>query len=107
LRYPGHQTVQILPKDFSNLILEQTRLADFMSTIQFNNKHIGYSDIEVQKIKRTYDWMISPTDPKETLRKQKDFHIFFSEHDRRRGTNFIKTFPELEEFYNFCSNIKL
>jgi hypothetical protein len=51
--------------------------------------------------------MISPTDPKETSRKQKDFHIFFSEHDRRRGTNFIKTFPELEEFYNFCSNIKL
>ena len=107
LRYPGHQTVQILPHDFSKLVYEQTRLADFMSTIQFNNKHIGYSDIEVQKIKRTYDWMIAPTNPDDIMRKQKDFHIFFSEHDRRRGTNLIKTFPELEEFYNFCSTIKL
>jgi hypothetical protein len=25
----------------------------------------------------------------------------------RRGTNFVKTFPELEEFYNFCKTIQL
>jgi hypothetical protein len=24
------------------------------------------------------------------------------EHDKRRGTNFLKTFPELEEFYREC-----
>jgi hypothetical protein len=24
------------------------------------------------------------------------------EHDKRRGTNFLETFPELESFYNKC-----
>lgn len=107
LRYPEHQTVQVLPMDFSKLVFEQAQYADFLSTIEFNHKHIGYSDIEIQKIKRTYDWMISDKDPRKLLTQQRDFHIFFSEHDRRRGTDFVKTFPELEEFYNFCKNIQL
>jgi hypothetical protein len=51
--------------------------------------------------------MISDKDPMKLLTQQRDFFIFFDEHDRRRGTNFVKTFPELEEFYNFCKNIQL
>ena len=51
--------------------------------------------------------MISDKDPQRLLTLQRDFHIFFKEHDRRRGTNFVKTFPELEEFYNYCGEIKL
>ena len=107
LRYPGHQTVQVLPESFAPLVFEQAKYADFLSTIEFNHTHIGYSDIEIQKIKRTYDWMISDKDPQKLLTLQRDFHIFFKEHDRRRGTNFVKTFPELEEFYNYCGEIKL
>jgi hypothetical protein len=29
-----------------------------------------------------------------------DFVKFVDEHDLRRGTNFIKTFPEMEDFYH-------
>ena len=29
----------------------------------------------------------------------KDFKQFFQEHDRRRGTDFVSTFPELEYWY--------
>ena len=36
----------------------------------FENKYIGYSDIEIQKIKRTYDWMKSVKHDEELLRKQ-------------------------------------
>jgi hypothetical protein len=35
-------------------------------------------------------------------RKQADFYRFFSEHDRRRSTNFLKTFPEMTEFWSLC-----
>ena len=38
---------------------------------------------------------------------RRDFKIFVDEHDRRRGTNFLETFPELTEFYNHCSSIVL
>jgi len=42
----------------------------------------------------------------ETLRKNRsDFIIFVDEHDRRRGTNFLKTFPEMEEEYHKWANL--
>jgi hypothetical protein len=107
LRYPQHQTVQILPYDFSTNILNQTKLITYYASPSFDHKHIGYGDVEVQKVKRIYDWMISPQDPTQQMKNRYNFHKYFSEHDKRRGTNFVKTFPELEEFYNFCSNIKL
>lgn len=105
LRNPRHQTVQILPYDFKKNILEQSEYAYWLSMPYYSQKYIGCSDIEIQKIKRTYDWAISDIDPANLMSAQRDFYKFFSEHDRRRGTNFIKTFPELEEFYNFCKTM--
>ena len=35
------------------------------------------------------------------------FGKFFQEHDKRRGTDFCKVFPELADFYNDCLEIKL
>jgi hypothetical protein len=37
--------------------------------------------------------------------RRADFYRFFSEHDRRRGTNFLETFPEMREFWNECRYI--
>ena len=31
-----------------------------------------------------------------------DFYRFFNEHDRRRGTDFLKTFPEMTTWWNEC-----
>ncbi len=107
LRYPLHQTVQVLPYDFSKKILEQTKLITYYAIPVFEPKYIGFSDIEVQKLKRIYDWMISPQDAGKQLRNRYNFHKYFTEHDKRRGTNFVKTFPELEEFYNFCGTIQI
>ena len=107
LRYPLHQTVQVLPYDFSKNILDQTKLVTYYAVPSFDFKYIGYSDIEVQKIKRIYDWMISAQDTKQQMKNRYSFYQFFSNHDKRRGTNFVKTFPELEEFYNYCSTIQI
>ena len=35
-------------------------------------------------------------------KQRKDFYKFFSEHDRRRGTDFKKVYPELADFYENC-----
>ena len=107
LRYPLHQTVQVLPYDFSKYIVEQSKLISYYATPSFDARHIGYSDVEVQKVKRIYDWMISPQDSLQQMKNRYSFYKFFSEHDVRRGTNFVKTFPELEEFYNFCKTIQI
>jgi len=107
LRYPSHQTVQVIPQDFANNIFYQAQLADFLAVPLFENKYIGYSDIEIQKIKRTYDWMISVKSDETLLRNQYNFGKFFQAHDDRRGTNFKKVFPEFAEFFDWTKTIKL
>jgi organic radical activating enzyme len=35
---------------------------------------------------------------------RQSFHKFIDESDRRRGTNFVETFPEMADFYYMCKN---
>jgi len=109
LRYPQHQTVQILPKEWDKAILKQAQVADFLGVPKFDHKYIGYSDIEIQKIKRIYDWKVTNWADKDKHVKnyRYNFYKYITEHDRRRNTDFCKTFPELESFYNECSRITL
>jgi len=104
LRYPSHQTVQILPDYIKPLIYKQTQLTEYMATPNFETRLIGYSDIEVQKIKRIYDWSLSVKEKNLTEQRQ-NFYRMFSEHDKRRGTDFCKTFPELEKFFMECKDL--
>jgi len=107
LRFPTHQTVQVMPQEWSSKIYEDAQLADFLSVPLFDHKYVGYSDIEIQKIKRIYDWMKAPVDEQRLKTQRRNFGYFFRAHDERRGTDFCKTFPEFEKFYHECLNIKL
>ena len=109
LRYPTHQTVQVLPDEWNHYILKQAQYVDYLGVPLFDHRYIGYSDIEIQKIKRIYDWKLAqwPDKEKHVKEYRYNFGKFFQEHDKRRGTNFSSTFPELEEFYRKCLEIKL
>ena len=105
LRHPQHQAVQVLPNEFAENVFKQAQLADFLGTPAFEHSHVGYSDIEIQKIKRTYDWMIAEQDEETVKRRRRNFYRYFEAHDGRRGTNFLKTFPEFKDFYNECKEL--
>ena len=110
LRFPTHQTVQVLPEKFDKKILEQSELLQKNSMLEEGKiVNYGYADIEIQKIKRIYDWKIAKWEGKEEQIKSQRYNFgkFFQEHDKRRGTDFCKTFPELAEFYEDCLKIKL
>jgi organic radical activating enzyme len=109
LRFPQHQTVQVLPDVWNSEILRQAQLLDFLAVPQFESHFIGYSDIEIQKVKRIYDWKTATWEGKEqqVLQQRYNFGKMFREHDKRRGTDFRKVFPELADFYNDCLEIKL
>lgn len=36
------------------------------------------------------------------IRDRADFYKFFTEHDIRRNTNFLATFPEMHDFWFIC-----
>lgn len=105
LRYPSHQTLQVLPSEWQKEVLKCASKADFLGTPKFDNRLIGFSDVEIQKIKRSYDWMKSPIDAKRLLSQRSNFGRFFNAHDERRGTDFKKTFPELADFFEYCKSI--
>jgi hypothetical protein len=37
--------------------------------------------------------------------EKKNFYAFFAEHDRRRGTSFEQTFPDMAEFWQECKSL--
>jgi hypothetical protein len=62
----------------------------------------GFTDIEINKVKRIKDWFLTDESDGSLSRNRRDFYKFITEHDKRRNTDFVKVFPELEEFLQKC-----
>ena len=102
LRWPNHQTVKILDKSWVNEIDEQAKLADFYEQMRTGDDGYGFTDIEINKIKRIKDWFLTDESDESLSKTRRDFYKFITEHDKRRNTDFVKIFPELEEFLQKC-----
>jgi organic radical activating enzyme len=103
LRQPTWQSLQILPPVYAK------RLQDVVNWMQSNletpeRPFQGFKDYEVQRMQRVLDWMQegSKLDQEYIKLQRADFYRFFNEHDKRRGTWFLNTFPEMQEFWNEC-----
>jgi organic radical activating enzyme len=100
LRQPAWQSLQILPESYA-ANLEQAR--DFMLAnleTELDPFH-GFKDYEVQRLERDIAWMRSDSNTS-SKRHLADFYRFFTEHDRRRGTDFSKAFPEMRVWWDEC-----
>jgi MoaA/NifB/PqqE/SkfB family radical SAM enzyme len=100
LREPAWQSLQILPEAYAQK-LESVR--DYMlanMTTDANPFH-GFKDYEVQRLERDIAWMRAGQQQDNT-RAKADFHRFFAEHDRRRGTDFLTAFPEMRAWWQEC-----
>jgi len=102
LRTPAWQSLQILPPGYADK-LEQ--IADWMEKYLETPERPfrGFKDYEVQRMRRDIAWMREGTDNVD--QKRADFYRFFSEHDRRHGTDFLYTFPEMKSFWQECKRL--
>jgi hypothetical protein len=68
------------------------------------NRFHGFKDYEIARLDRDIAWMRSGQQMAgpELGRRKADFYRFFNEHDRRRGTDFLKTFPEMKSWRAEC-----
>ena len=98
LRYPAHQTIFLMEPEHLHYIEEQVEF------IKDNVENYVFSEIELGKIQRIYTVAKTVVDPNLTERR-KDFIKFVDEHDKRRDTNFVESFPEYKELYNKWSNL--
>jgi hypothetical protein len=63
----------------------------------------GFRDYEVQRVRRDIAFMREAQSADLSSQKA-DFYRFFSEHDRRRATNFAQSFPEMKTFWAECES---
>ena len=99
LREPAWQSLQLLPESYA-AVLEST--ADWMATQVTTDLH-GFRDYEVQRLRRDIAWM-RQGQVQDHSQNKADFYRFFSEHDRRRNTDFLKTFPEMRSWWSECES---
>ena len=103
LRQPEWQSLQILPESY---VLQLERLWSWMiaQAETPDTRLKGFKDYEIQRLDRDIAWMRDgqKLDTEYLHRAQADFYRFFNEHDRRRGTDFLKTFPEMQDWWKLC-----
>jgi pyruvate-formate lyase-activating enzyme len=96
LRWPGHLSVKLLPKELRQHLSEQIlKIAE--SWLKYYRKH-QFARLyleEWDQIKRFCDYLLQNEDVEQ---HRKNFVRYINEYDRRRGTNFENVFPQYKEF---------
>ena len=97
LKEPLQYDMNILPKDeFMPYMYNNLRFIDDNMDEKDRTK---FSEYEFEKFKRVVHYMETTQYSQEKLAEgRKDFYNWFTEYDRRRGTNFVETFPALAQF---------
>ena len=96
LRFPSFQSPLVLPDDLRNLFKQN--LEKFLSK---NEKYLEHMEVNhTQRLIDYLDVVKTPHAGAATQEKlQKDFKIFYSQYDKRRNKDFVKTFPIIGEWY--------
>jgi len=110
LRHPEFLQVRLLSTYWIDKIREDVKLMSSLSeekyTHIYGHGHSGFYDFEREKLRRVLDWVDAPLDDVKWLMKmRRDFVLFIDEYDKRRGKNFLETFPEMEDFYKLCKKL--
>ena len=110
LRHPEFLQVRLLSTHWIDKIREDVKFMESLSeekyTHIYGHGHGGFYDFEREKLRRVLDWVDAPIDDIKWLMKmRRDFVLFIDEFDKRRGKNFLQTFPEMEDFYYSCKKL--
>ena len=96
LRFPSFQSPLVLPDE-----LREKFKGDISKFLNNNEKHLD--EMEINHTQRLIDYLDVVKTPHagaaEQSKLQKDFKIFYSQYDKRRGKDFEKTFPIIGEWY--------
>ena len=97
LRHPSHLCIDILTDDFGDY---------FEESYQFIKDSPWFSKFEARKMMRVWNVYKNTTMANNTKRQhRKEFQQYVDQLDQRRNTNFLKTFPEYTNFYEYCKSL--
>jgi hypothetical protein len=104
LKEPLQYDMNLLPKE--EFMPYMTSHLDFILANLDDKNRSKFSELEYEKFLRVVKYMESSIYTPEKLKEGKrDFFNWFTEYDRRRGTDFKNAFPELINFYRSCNEL--
>jgi organic radical activating enzyme len=104
LKEPLQYDMNILPKD--EFMPYMYKHLEFIKSNIDNIDRTKFSELEYEKFRRVVDYMATTNYNEERVSEgRKDFYTWFNEYDRRKGTDFIATFPELKNFFEGCNGL--
>lgn len=102
LREPAWQSLQILPEPYADKL--EHLWAWMIRQIETpEDPFHGFKDYELARLDRDIAWMRAGQGLDHSVAKA-DFYRFFREHDQRRGTDFLATFPEMKSWWTECES---
>jgi hypothetical protein len=102
LNDPMWMNAKLIPE----LVTELEKSIKYMNNnkeTQFN-RFKGFKDFEISKVQRLVDWVKTPAGFDREL-AMKNFYLYFTEQDKRRGTDFNDVFPQLSNFWKECKDL--
>lgn len=96
----------IEPPHLSAQITDDRMLERMYQTLEYMKKHVEennpfkFNQTEFRKLERVIKWIEANRFQRDELTiNRQDFCRFVDQHDQRRKTDFLHTFPELKDFY--------
>lgn len=104
LKEPLQYDINLLPKD--EFMPYMYAMQQFVEDNLVDLDKTKFSILEFEKMRRVVKYMEATCYSQGKVEEgRKDFANWFAEYDRRRNVDFVKTFPELEEFYRMCNEL--
>ena len=101
LKEPLQYDMQILPKNEFLPYFDDT--LKFIEDNKDESDPTKFSELEFERFRRVRDYFATVNYEEQRVNEGRvDFFNWFTEYDRRRKTDFLKTFPDMEPFWNLC-----
>jgi len=106
LKEPIQFDMNILPKE--EFLPYFDKILDFIKDNMNEYDSTKFTEIEYEKFRRVRDYFASTNyDDSVVNQGRMDFYNWFSQYDKRRGLNFLETFPEMKNFWELCKSLNM
>ena len=101
LRYPEWQSLQLAPKEHWHYADEALEFMKANQDKHRESRWVGFKPHQIERFDRSIEFMKQGFDSDEKRQEaEENFVRFFDDHDRRRNTSILQTFPEFSTQYH-------
>ena len=106
LRWPEHQSIKIMPEAYKDKYFAE--ILEFVKGKMRTTSPTGSGRFyleELDQVERLIEYSKNTNLLDQTVELRSYFYQFFTEYDKRKGTDITEVFPEMKEYWNHCEEM--